>query len=117
LVNEDLILIVDENIHGDRHVKINELHEIIPEVPKSLVHVNVKERFHHRKLCAWWVPKFLPENHKENRMGAALTFLMPYSEECDEFLESIVTGDEMWVFTPHLKANNSQQSGATLIVP
>jgi histone-lysine N-methyltransferase SETMAR len=31
-------------------------------------------------------------------MGAALTFLTRYSEKGDEFLDSIVTGNETWVF-------------------
>jgi hypothetical protein len=47
----------------------------------------------------------LTESHKKNLMGAALTFLTRYSEEGDEFLGSIVTGDETWAFhhTPESK--------------
>jgi histone-lysine N-methyltransferase SETMAR len=74
-------------------------------VSKSLVHEIVKEKLDYCKLCAWWVPKMLTENHKKNRMGAALTFITRYSEKGDEFLDSIVTGDETWVFhhTPESK--------------
>jgi len=69
-----------------------------------LVHEIVKERSEYSKLCARWAPKLLTENHKKNRMGAALTFVMRYMEG-DEFLDSIVIGDEMWVFhhTPESK--------------
>jgi len=48
----------------------------------------------------------LTENHKKNRMGAALTFVMCYTEG-DKFLGFIVTGDEMWVF--HHTPENKQQ--------
>jgi hypothetical protein len=38
-------------------------------------------------------------------MGSVLKFLMHYAQEGDEFLDSIVTGDETWVFnhTPESK--------------
>jgi hypothetical protein len=38
-------------------------------------------------------------------MGSALKFLTRYAQEGDEFLDSIVTGDETWVFhdTPESK--------------
>jgi predicted aldo/keto reductase-like oxidoreductase len=81
LINADLIQRVEENIRADRHVTINELHEMIPEVSKSLVHETVKEKLDYCKLCAWWVTKMLPENHKKNRMGTALMFLTRYSEK------------------------------------
>jgi len=37
--------------------------------------------------------------------GSALSFLVHYAQEGDEFLDSIVTGDETWVFyhTPESK--------------
>jgi hypothetical protein len=105
LINPDLVQKVEENIRADRRVTINELLEIIPEVSKSFVHEIVKETLDYRKLCARWVPKTLNENHKKNRMGAALTFLTRYSEKDDDFLDSIVTGDETWMFhhTPESK--------------
>jgi len=35
---------------------------------------------------------------RTKRMGSALKFLTRYSQEGDEFLDPIVTGDETWVF-------------------
>jgi hypothetical protein len=32
------------------------------------------------------------------QMGSVLKFLMHYPQEGDEFLDSILTGDETWVF-------------------
>ena len=40
----------------------------------------------------------LTDDHKTKRVGSALKFLTLYAEEGDEFLESIVTGDETWGF-------------------
>jgi hypothetical protein len=38
-------------------------------------------------------------------MGSALKFLTCHTQEGDEFLDSIVTGDETWVF--HYTAESS----------
>ena len=44
------------------------------------------------------------------RLGSALKFLTRYGQEGDEFLDSIVTGDETWVFhhTPESKQQSRQ---------
>ncbi|GFX63900.1 histone-lysine N-methyltransferase SETMAR [Trichonephila clavipes] len=64
----------------------------------------------YRKLCARWVPKLLMEKHKKKRIGFALDFLTCYAEAGDEFLDHIVTGDEMWVYhhTPESKQQSMQ---------
>ena len=36
----------------------------------------------------------LTDDHKTKRMGSALKFLTRYAQEGDEFLDSIVTGNE-----------------------
>ena len=38
------------------------------------------------------------DSYKMKRMGSALKFRTRYAQEGDEFLDSIVTGDETWVF-------------------
>ena len=45
------------------------------------------------------------DDHKTKRLGSVLKFLMRYAQEGDEFLDSIVTGDEAWGFhhTPESK--------------
>jgi len=81
---------------------IRDLHHIIPEVSKTTIREAVTEKLGYRKLCAYWV---LMDNHKTKQMGSALKFLTHYTQEGDEFLDSIVTGDETWVFrhTPESK--------------
>jgi hypothetical protein len=75
-------------------VTIKELHPVISEVSKNTVHEAVTEKLGYRKLCTRWMPKMLTDEHKMIRMGSALKFLMRYTREGDEFLDSIVTGDE-----------------------
>ena len=81
---------------------IRELHHIILEVSKTTIHEAVTESLGYRKLCAQWVPKILRET---KRMGSELEFLTRYAQEGDEFLDSIMTGDETWSFhhTPESK--------------
>ena len=52
----------------------------------------------------------LTDDHKTKRMGSTLKFLTRYTQEGDEFLDSIVTGDEIWGFhhTPETKQQFSQ---------
>ena len=84
---------------------IIELHHIIPEVSKTTIREAVTEKLGYRKLCARWVPKMLTDVHKTKRMGSALKFLTRCAQEGDEFLDSIVIGDETWGFhhTPESK--------------
>jgi hypothetical protein len=50
----------------------------------------------------------LTDDHKTKRMGAALDFLVRYHNEGDEFLNHIVTGDEIWI--SHVTPENKQKS-------
>ena len=87
---------------------VRELHHIIPEVSKTTIHEAVTEKLRYRKLCAVWVPKMLTDDHKTKRMVSMLKFLMRFAQEGDEFLDSIVTGNETWVF--HHTPESKQQS-------
>jgi hypothetical protein len=52
----------------------------------------------------------LTDDHKMKRMGSALKFLTQYTQEGDEFLDSIVSGAEIWGFhhTPESKQRSFQ---------
>jgi len=50
-------------------------------------------------------------------MGSALKFLTHYAQGGDEFLDSVVTGDETGFFTTLLNPSNSHCSGAIHIPP
>jgi len=50
----------------------------------------------------------LTDDHKTKRMGSALKFLTRYAQKDDEFLDSLVTGDEIRIF--HHTPESKQQS-------
>jgi hypothetical protein len=60
--------------------------------------------------CARCVPRMLTDGHKQNCIGAALSFLECYHRGDDEFLDHIVTGDETWVlhYTPESKCQSQE---------
>ena len=93
LISDDLQEI-EGDIRANRRVTIRELHHIVPEVSKTTIHKAVTEKLRYRILCARWVPKILTDDHKTKRMVSALKFPTRYTQEGDEFLDSIVTGDE-----------------------
>ena len=93
-------------MRGANAIKV--LHHIIPEVSKITIHEAVTEKLGYKKLWAAWLPKMLTEDHKTKWMVSALKFLTRYAQEEDEFLDSIVTGDETWGF--HHTPDSKQQS-------
>jgi histone-lysine N-methyltransferase SETMAR len=81
-----------------------------PEVSRSSLYSIVSEHLGYKKICARWVPKMLSDTHKTRRMTSALTFLERYHNEGEDFLKSIVTGDETWILhdTPETKQQSQQ---------
>jgi outer membrane protein assembly factor BamA len=91
-------VIVESLIKEDQRAKIREISEVTG-IAKSTVH-EIISCLNFRKVSARWVPK--TEGHKSKRMAASLENLYRYQDEGETFVESIVTGDETWVyeFTP-----------------
>jgi len=108
VVNEDLVRAVEEKIRENRRFTITLLSLHFPQISRSLLHEIVSGELEFRKLCERWVPKMLTEEHKLKRQGSALDFLTRYSEEGDNFLSRLVTGDETWV--SHTTPESKQQS-------
>jgi histone-lysine N-methyltransferase SETMAR len=75
----------------------------------------VHEQLRYRKVCSRWVPKQLTEVYKSTRMGFSLVHLLRYHEEGVQFLQRIVTGDEMWVHhvTPERKQASTTSKHAS----
>jgi hypothetical protein len=76
-------------------------------VSKTIIHEALTEKLGYRKMCPRWVPEILTDDHKTKRMGSVLKFLTRYTQG-DEFLNSIVTGEENWGF--HHTPESKQQS-------
>jgi len=72
----------------------------------SLIHDSLK----FSKVCARWVPKELTEERKRKRLDVCFQHLARYREEGDNFLQQIVTGDEMWIhhYEPESKRRSLQ---------
>jgi len=99
---------VDEMILGNRRVTVrdiideigighNALHEIINELGYS-------------KVCARWVPRMLTDELRQSRREVCTQMLQRYRVEGEEFMNSIVTGDESWAhhYEPETKRQSMQ---------
>jgi len=97
VVTDGLVQRIDEVIRENCRFTISALSMKFPEVSRSSLHFIVKEHLSYKKLCTYWVPRLLTDNHKTRRMFSALTFLDRYATEEEDFLKSVVTGDETWI--------------------
>ncbi|GFW49368.1 histone-lysine N-methyltransferase SETMAR [Trichonephila clavipes] len=108
VITDELIQKVDCKVKENRRCTISSLAEKFPAVSRSVLHEVVSERLNYWKLCSRWVPKMLTDEHKTKRLGSALSFLERYSNEGEDFLSHIVTGDETWV--AYVTPESKQQS-------
>ncbi len=111
---EETVRCVRALLEEDRRHTITDLHHEIEthflhETSRTTIHRALVEHIGMRKVCARWVPRELTEQHRKNRMGAALELLSSYHELGDDYLQRIVTGDETWVhyWTPETKKQSS----------
>lgn len=105
VVTDGFVQEVDQLIREDRRLTLDELLEKCPGVSRTVLHDVISERLGYRKLSARWVPKMLTDEHKQKRTEAGRLFLERFDEQGEEFLDSIVTGDEIWISytTPETK--------------
>jgi len=105
VVNKDLVRAFKEKIRENRQFTITSLSLHFPQISWSLPHEIVSDKLKFWKLCARWVLKMLMEEHKLQRQASTLDFLTQYSEEGENFLSRVVTGNETWVShkAPELK--------------
>lgn len=74
---------------------------------KFHVHKIVSEKMNYQKLCTLWVPKMFTEKHK---MRQWVQFFDQFTDQGDDFLSSIVTGDKTQVSQSHATPKSKQQS-------
>jgi hypothetical protein len=104
VVTEDLVCAVEEKIQENRRFTISSLCLHFPQISRSL-HEIVSDKLRFQKLCSRWVPT---DEHKMKRQASALTFLTRCSEQGNDFLSRIITGDETWV--SHVTHESKQQA-------
>ncbi|UYV69943.1 hypothetical protein LAZ67_7001283 [Cordylochernes scorpioides] len=81
----------------DRRVTVRKLCDLVHDVSKTTIDKILREHLRNSKVCVRWVPKILAEDHKRQQAEAAQKFLDCHETNGEEFLDSIVTGDETWV--------------------
>ncbi|GBO04584.1 hypothetical protein AVEN_137156-1 [Araneus ventricosus] len=62
---------VDELIRQNRQIATHEI-AVERSISKRTVHHIIHKKLVYGKVCAQWVPKYLPENQKTARMGVCL---------------------------------------------
>lgn len=107
-INDALLTKIENKVREDRRLTVRELAILIPEVSKSTIQTILTANLGYAKVCARWVPKMLTEDHKKSRVESSREFLDRFANEGDAFLDSIVTGDETWVY--HLTPESKRQS-------
>ncbi|KAG5324866.1 SETMR methyltransferase, partial [Pseudoatta argentina] len=97
ILTDDIVEKIENALRDDRRLTVDELSAMFPQISRSLLHETITETLGYRKLSARWVPKQLTDQHKLNQVEAGQEFLRRYKLHGDEFLRSIITGDETWV--------------------
>ncbi|EGI60232.1 PREDICTED: putative uncharacterized protein FLJ37770 [Acromyrmex echinatior] len=87
---------VCEVLRSDRRLSIQYVADTL-NMSTCAVHEIVTENLQMRKVCAKIVPKVLTEDQKELRVSRCQELLDLIQKEPD-FLNSVVTGDETWMF-------------------
>ena len=80
--------------------------EELSDIHSSSVLKILREQLGLRKICAYWVPHLLTDEHKQSRVRLASPVIEKYNKCDPRRLEEIVTGDETWIyhFQPDSKA-------------
>lgn len=87
------------------------LDEILSQIPPNIeishatLHRIISGNLCLSKVCARCVPYLLSEQHKEQRVNAALHFVQIFDDERDSLFDRIVSRDETWIhhWTPESK--------------
>jgi hypothetical protein len=98
----------ESHIRNDRRTTTREL-EAILDIGKVSVD-KIIHQLGYSKVCARRVPRSLTEEHKEQRKIICSELLARYEAEGDDFLSTIITGNETWIhhFEPETKSQSME---------
>lgn len=107
-VIEENRVLVDELIRGDRRITVREIVEKIGTGHNAAQ--NIIRELGYSKVCARWIPRQLTDELKRSRREICAELLERYRMEGDQFMNSIVTGDESWAhhYEPETKRQSMQ---------
>lgn len=63
IVTYEFVQKVEKLIRDDRHLMVNELHEMCLEVSRTVLYETIIDRLKFQKLSACWVPKIPTDEH------------------------------------------------------
>lgn len=109
-ISDEVVSKIETILLDDRRITVRELAVKVPECSEASIDRILREKLGYHKVCARWVPHMLSEAHKLKRVQCAQDFLNEIDNNSDEFLDSIVTGDETWCHyvTPETKQQSRQ---------
>ena len=93
-VTEENRVFVDELIQSDRRITVTEIVEKIGTGHNAAQ--NIISELRYSKVCARWIPRQLTDELKRSRREVCAELLERYRMEGNQFMNSIVTGDESW---------------------
>jgi len=99
---------VENVVRGDRRLTVREIAEEVG-ISKDSAHEILRADLNMHRVAAKFVPKLLSAEQKELRVEVAQDLLDTTSTD-PEFLNTVITGDETWVYgyDPETKAQSSQ---------
>lgn len=99
---------VDELIRSNRRITTRDIIDVIG-IGHGAVH-NIITDLGYSKICARWVPRQLTDELKHSRLDVCGQMLQRYRNEGEQFMNSIVTGDESWAhhYEPETKRQSMQ---------
>ncbi|BFZ13051.1 hypothetical protein BsWGS_16090 [Bradybaena similaris] len=106
--SEKHIADVSSTVRENRRITIRELSEE-HSISFGSVQAILTEDLGMRRVSAKFVPKLLSADQKDNRVSAAAD-LIDCVENNENFLKTVITGDESWVYgyDPETKVQSSQ---------
>ena len=105
---EENRVLVDELIRSDRRTTVREIVDKIGTGHNAAQ--NIISDLGYSKVCARWVPRQLTDELKRSRQEVCTELLERYKMEGDQFMNSIVTGDESLAhhYEPETKLQSMQ---------
>ena len=93
----------------DRRVTIEEI-TLQLGISQGTAYALVYDILGFHKVAARWVPRHVTEEHKRDRQHTCSSLLERYNRDGDNFLNRIITGDEIWVhhYEPETKRQSTQ---------
>jgi histone-lysine N-methyltransferase SETMAR len=93
---EDMATAVQRIIMRDRLISLRCIGDEIG-IAKSTVHAIVHNQLQMSKVCTKWVPKSLTAIQRTSRIDCCAELISQFDANPDEFLGSLITGDETWI--------------------